>query len=151
MKQRLIRSFIILGLVFVGLSYITKPDPSCVNLYIDYNALDNGTKLTTCVDASEKIGALEVLKKANLKIEGTKKYGDGVICRVNDLPDPTVEKCEDMPPAKAYWAIIIKERNVMPFPKNEWGWGQLAVNQQYLNPGDSLGLVWANNGKVIFP
>jgi len=75
----------------------------------------------------------------------------GVVCRVNGLPNAKVESCEEMPPANAYWAIIIKEKQVIPFPRKEWGWGQLAIDQQYLSPGDSIGLVWANNGKVVFP
>ena len=139
------------GLVIGGLSVVNNSNDSCVNLYVDYGQLDNGAKLTKCIDASTKTTALDLLKSANLTIEGTKKYGDGVVCRVNGLPDETVEKCEDMPPAKAYWAIIIKEKQVLPLPTKEWGWGQLAINQQYLNPGDSIGLVWANDGKVVFP
>lgn len=74
-----------------------------------------------------------------------------VVCRVNNLPDQDSESCEEMPSEKAYWAIIIKEKQVLPLPTKEWGWGQLAINQQYLSPGDSIGLVWANNGKVVFP
>ena len=139
------------GLVIGGLSVVNNSNDSCVNLYVDYGQLDNGAKLTKCIDVSTKTTALDLLKSANLTIEGTKKYGDGVVCRVNGLPDETVEKCEDMPPAKAYWAIIIKEKQVLPLPTKEWGWGQLAINQQYLNPGDSIGLVWANDGKVVFP
>jgi hypothetical protein len=139
------------GLVIGGLSVVNDSNDSCVNLYVDYGQLDNGAKLTKCIDVSTKTNALDLLKSANLTIEGTKKYGDGVVCRVNGLPDETIEKCEDMPPAKAYWAIIVKEKKLIPFPKSEWGWGQLAINQQYLNPGDSIGLVWANDGKVMFP
>ena len=139
------------GLVIGGLSVVNDSNDSCVNLYVDYGQLDNGAKLTKCIDVSTKTNALDLLKSANLTIEGTKKYGDGVVCRVNGLPNPTIESCEGMPSEKAYWAIIVKEKKLIPFPKSEWGWGQLAINQQYLNPGDSIGLVWANNGKVMFP
>jgi len=126
-------------------------DP-CINLYVDFGQLNNNTKLTTCIDTSIKTNALEVLKEANLQIEGTKKYGNGVVCRVNSLPDITVESCEVMPPAEAYWAIIIKEKQVIPFPRKEWGWGQLAIDQQYLNPGDSIGLVWTGpKGDLKWP
>lgn len=140
------------ALVVGGFSIINKSDDNCINLYIDYGQLDNGTKLTKCIDASTKTIALDVLKKANLEIEGTKKYGLGVVYRVNNLPDEKAESCEIMPPEKAYWALIIKEKQMIPFPRKEWGWGQLAVDQQYLNPGDSLGLVWAGpNGELRFP
>jgi hypothetical protein len=139
------------GLVIGVWSSTNSSNDSCVNLYVDYGQLDNGAKLTKCINVSTKTNALDLLKSANLTIEGTKKYGDGVVCRVNGLPNLTIESCEDMPSAKAYWAIIIKEKQVLPLPTKEWGWGQLAINQQYLNPGDSIGLVWANDGKVVFP
>ena len=139
------------GLVIGGFLVINKPDDSCINLYVDYGPLDGGTKLTKCVDVSTKTVALDVLKMVNLKLEGTKKYGLAVVCRVNGLPNQKAESCEAMPPGKAYWAIIIKEKQTIPFPRKEWGWGQLAIDQQYLNPGDSLGLVFADNGEIKFP
>ena len=150
MKRTLI-SLAIVILAFIGLQGISKADSNCINLYVDYGSLENETKLTKCIESSNKIIALDVLRKANLEIEGTKKYGLGVVCRVNGFPNSKVESCEEMPPANAYWAIIIKEKQVIPFPRKEWGWGQLAIDQQYLNPGDSIGLVWADNGKVVFP
>jgi hypothetical protein len=149
--KRVLASLAIVLLAFVGIQGINKSDDSCVNLYVDYGPLDGGTKLTKCIDVSTKTLALDVLKRANLELEGTKKYGLSVVCRVNGLPDEKTESCEIMPPEKAYWAVIIKEKQTIPFPRKEWGWGQLAVDQQYLNPGDSLGLVFANNGEIKFP
>ena len=135
------------GMLFV----VDKPNENCVNLYVDYGVLDNETKIKKCIEASNNTVALDILKKANLKIEGTNKYGLVVVCRVNGLPDEKAEPCETMPPAEAYWAIIIKEKQKVPLPLNEWGWGQLAVDQQILNQGDSIGLVFADNGNVKFP
>jgi hypothetical protein len=152
MIKRIWMSIAIFILAFIGLQGINKSDDGCINLYVDYGQLDSGTKLTKCIDASTKTIALDVLKGASLEIEGTKKYGLGVVCRVNNLPDAKTESCEIMPPAEAYWAIIIKEKQVIPFPRKEWGWGQLAVDQQYLNPGDSIGLVWTGpRGELKFP
>ena len=139
------------GLALSGFLFINKKDNNCVNLYINYGILDNETKLTKCIDVPSKIVALDFLNKANLEIEGTKKYGLAVVCRVNGLPNKKAESCESMPSEKEYWAIIIKEKQKLPFPINEWGWGQLAIDEQFLSPGDSIGLVWANNGKVVFP
>lgn len=150
--KKILMIIVTAALVVGGFSIINKLDDSCINLYVDYGQLDGGTKLTKCIDASTKTIALDVLKKANLEIEGTKKYGLGVVCRVNNLPDEKAESCEIMPPEKAYWALIIKEKQTIPFPRKEWGWGQLAIDQQYLNPGDSLGLVWTGpNGELRFP
>jgi hypothetical protein len=150
--KKILMVVITASLVVGGFSIINKSDDNCINLYVDYGQLDGGTKLTKCIDASTKTIALDVLKKANLEIEGTKKYGLGVVCRVNNLPDEKAESCETMPPAEEYWAIIIKEKQSVPLPINEWGWGQLAIDQQYLNAGDSLGLVWTGpNGELKFP
>ena len=150
--KKILASLAIFIAVGATLFVINKPDDNCINLYVDYGVLDNQTKLEKCVESSSSILALDVLKQANLKIEGTKKYGLGVVCRVNGLPDKKAESCEVMPPAEAYWAIIIKEKQVIPFPRNEWGWGQLAIDQQYLNVGDSVGLVWTGpKGELKFP
>jgi hypothetical protein len=56
-----------------------------------------------------------------------------------------------MPPAEAYWAIIIKKKNVIPFANNEWGWAQKGINETYLSEGDSLGLVFSTEGKLRWP
>jgi hypothetical protein len=150
--KKILASLVIGLLAFVGLQGINKTDDNCINLYIDYGSLDGGAKLTKCIDASNKTIALDILKKANLEVEGTKKYGLGVVCRVNGLPDEKAESCEIMPPEKAYWGLIIKEKQTIPFPRKEWGWGQLAIDQQYLSPGDSIGLVWTGpNGELKFP
>ena len=147
-----ILSVIITSLLVVGgFLVIDKKDTNCVNLYINYGPLDGEAKVTKCIDVSGNTTALDILRKANLQVEGTKKYGLSVVCRVNGLPDEKVEPCETMPSEKAYWAIIIKEKQIIPFPRKEWGWGQLAVDQQILNPGDSIGLVFADNGNVAFP
>lgn len=131
-----------------------KQEPDCINVYVDYGQLDNKTKLQICLTAGEKTNALDVLENVGLNIEGTQKYGDAVVCRVNNLPDKSVEPCEIMPPEKAYWAVLIKERQTVPIPfgfGSAWGWAQVGVNEIYLDPGDSIGLVFADNGEVAFP
>lgn len=151
MIQKLLTSVVIFILAFFGLSLVTKEDSQCVNIYVDYSILDNQTKFNKCVKVYTETAAIDVLRKANIELEGTQKYGLAVICRVNGLPDARSESCETMPSEKAYWAIIIKEKQTIPFPRQEWGWGQLGVKEQYLSPGDSIGLVFADNGKVRFP
>lgn len=152
MINKTLMSILVIVFAFFGLSFITDEQTKCVNLYIDYASLDNNTKSTKCLAANNEVTALDVLKQANLQIEGTKKYGLSVICRVNGLPNAKIESCDTMPSEKAYWAVIIKEKQFLPFPTKEWGWGQLAIDQQYLSPGDSLGLVWTGpNGELRFP
>jgi hypothetical protein len=32
-----------------------------------------------------------------------------------------------------------------------WGWAQTGINEVYLEPGDAIGLVFADEGDVRFP
>ncbi len=56
-----------------------------------------------------------------------------------------------MPPEDAYWAVIIKKKQVLLFPKNEWGWAEKAINETTLYAGDSIGLVFSTNGELRWP
>jgi hypothetical protein len=150
MKKRLV-PFVIIFLFLSGLIFINKPDTPCVNLYIDYGSLDNKTISTECITISNKTNALDILDRAEYKIEGTQKYGNAIVCRVNGLPDKKVESCEIMPPAEAFWAVIIKKKEIIPPLSTDWGWAQKGINETYLSSGDSLGLVFSTNGEVKWP
>jgi hypothetical protein len=139
------------GLVAGGFYISSASNEDCVNLYVDYGSINNQEKITRCISAVDDTNALDILAKASLKIEGTNKYGNAVVCRVNGLPDKSVESCEIMPPENAYWAVIIKKKQVIPFPSNEWGWAQKGINETYLSPGDNLGLVFSTDGDVRWP
>ena len=150
MKNRLISSFLVIGLAYFGFSYLDNSHPSCVNLYVDFGSLNDETKIEQCVQVSGEVNALEMLRSAGYTTEGTSKYGDAVVCRLNGLPDKSVESCEVMPPENAYWAVIIKEKKPLLF-FNEWGWAQTGINNIYLSSGDSLGLVFSTNGDLKWP
>jgi len=141
MKQRLITSFLVIVLAFFGLSYVTKSDTNCVNLYVDFGLLNAETKVEQCIEVSTETG---------YTTEGTQKYGDAVVCRLNGLPDKSVETCEVMPPENAFWAVIVKEKKLLPF-FNDWGWAQTGINDVTLSSGDSLGLVFSTNGDLKWP
>jgi len=148
MKIKIIFFSIVLSLW--GLLYVRATDTDCVNVYIDYGSLDNQYQLTKCITVSGNTNALDILKKANVTIEGTEKYKDAVVCRVNGLPDKSVELCKSMPPENAFWAVIIKDKKIIPL-FNDWGWAQTGINEIYLSKGDSLGLVFSTNGDLKWP
>ncbi len=150
MKNKLILSFLIISFTYIGLSFLSKPDSNCVNLYVDFGSLNAETKVEKCIDISAETNALELLKISGYTTEGTQKYGDAVICRLNGLPDKSVETCEVMPPEDAYWAVIVKEKKLLPL-FNEWGWAQTGINEISLSEGDSLGLVFSTNGDLQWP
>jgi hypothetical protein len=149
-RNKLILSFLIISFTYIGLSFLSKPDSNCVNLYVDFGSLNAETKVEKCIDISAETNALELLKISGYTTEGTQKYGDAVICRLNGLPDKSVETCEVMPPEDAYWAVIVKEKKLLPF-FNEWGWAQTGINEISLSEGDSLGLVFSTNGDLQWP
>jgi hypothetical protein len=143
-----------IGLVLGGTYVLQNQDADCVTLYVDYGPLGSGTPSTSCIPVSGKTNALDLLADAGLTVEGTREYGNAVVCRINSLPNSVVESCEKMPPAEAYWAVLVKEHEVLPVPFNtagEWGWAQTGINEVYLNPGDAIGLVFADDGEVRFP
>ena len=74
MKQRLITSFLVIVLAFFGLSYVTKSDTNCVNLYVDFGSLNAETKVEQCIEVSTETNALQLLKTAGYTTEGTELY-----------------------------------------------------------------------------
>ncbi len=149
MKNKLIILFFVLALSALGMQAIVAK-PSCINLYVDYGSLSNQKKIKECID-QDNINALDFIRQAGYTTEGTIKYGDAVLCRLNGLPSNKEESCSEMPPENAYWAVIIKKKQTLPIPRNEWGWAEKAINETYLSAGDSIGLVFSTNGELIWP
>jgi hypothetical protein len=106
MKKPVI-AVLITALLGVGIVSLYQPPTNCVSIYVDYGSLDSGSPIEKCVVTSGEANALALLDIARISIEGTQKYGNAVVCRVNGLPDATVETCEEMPPAEAYWAVFM--------------------------------------------
>lgn len=150
MNEKRITLVLVILLGLFGLSSVSKSGSNCVNLYIDFGSLDAGTKVEECVEVFSETNALQILKNAGYTTEGTQKYGDAVLCRLNNLPTTSVESCENMPPENAFWAVITKENKLLPF-FNDWGWAQVGINELYLSKGDSLGLVFSTNGDLKWP
>ena len=153
MKNKL---FIVLLIAagIVGFNSVSGKPDTCVNTYIDFGSLDHDTKVIGCVPTENGAIALEVLAKSGIDLTGTEKYGLQVVCRVNDLPKPELEPCKTMPPEDAYWAVIVKRRSSsfeLFSSKNKWGWADKGISDVYLNPGDSIGLVYTEKGKVRWP
>ncbi len=98
----------------------------------------------------------DALAAVGVTTEGTAKYGDQVVCRVNGLPSPdkpfTVpghsaysETCANMAPEFAYWALWIK-----PGAK-DWAYASEGVSTQQVSAGDSIGLVFTTGGATPTP
>lgn len=157
-KNKHLSIFITAGLVLggVGFAVATQPNKECITVYVDYGVLDSNSKSSKCLPVTGEANGLKLLTDAGLALEGTGKYGLGVVCRVNSLPSPTqpigikdhenyVETCAEMPAAFAYWAVIVKQ-GALP-----WGWAATGIEEVTLKPGDSLGLVFVDNENLEFP
>ena len=146
---------VLLALVFASGLYASQgKQPDCINVHVDYGSLNNEAVTQVCLDVNGPMKAIDVVESVGFILEGTQKYGDAVVCRVNGLPDKTAESCREMPPAEAYWAILIKEKQFIPIPfgfGSNWGWAQTGMNEINLNPGDSIGLVFVKDGEVRYP
>lgn len=129
-------------------------DCAGVEVIVNFDLL-GGTDIAKCVPTSSAISATDVLKSAGVKTEGTKQYGDAVICRVNSLPSVTQpfvvaglevnETCDVMPSANAYWSLWQKTGSA------DWGYATAGVADITLNPGDQLGLVFTVNNSTASP
>lgn len=154
MKKKLVTPLVaVLTLATAGIVW-HNASANCVELYIDYGPLNNGAIIEDCIPVNGSINALDLLENSGFSTEGTVEYGEAVLCRLNNLPDITTESCESMPPAESYWAVLVKEHQLVPIPfgiTGAWGWAQTGINDVYLDAGDSLGLVFADNKEVRFP
>lgn len=149
MKKLLATMLIISG--FWGIATVVEKNHDCINIYVDFGSLDQNKKIIGCIDANEKESALTLLENAGIKVDGTDKYGLQVVCRVNNMPDVSRESCAVMPPEDAYWAVIVKGKGLPMDPAKEWGWAKTGISEVYLEPGESLGLVFTENGEMKWP
>lgn len=153
MVYKIVLSIAVLLGGFGVISVATNSNPDCINLYVDYGVLGEPT-VEECIQWVDEVKALDFLKNNGFKVQGTAKYGDAVVCRLNNLPGIKEESCEEMPSEKAYWAILEKRKQLIPNPfdlNGKYTWAQVGINELSIKPGDSLALVFADNGNVRFP
>jgi hypothetical protein len=135
-----------------------KADGSCDGVVVEVNFGELGERIKSCVAVN---GTTEVAKnlfgQAGVNIEGTRVYGDAVVCRVNGVPsktepiivegeEPHVESCDEFPPAFAYWALWVKDSD-----DDEWDYATEGVSSLQLSKGQSVGLALTLGGNVVTP
>ena len=161
-------SAIFVAVLVVGCTSLwsTQTRANCVNVLIDYGSLDSSNAdFEKCLPVTGEITALELMQNANFKLEGTNKYGNNVVCRLNNLPKPNqaigvkghenyIEECNEMPASFAYWAVLEKRWQIIPNPfdlNGKWAWAQVGVAELAMKQGDGLAFVFVTNGDVKFP
>jgi hypothetical protein len=135
-------------------AYLVTGECAGVEVAVNYGGL--AKRSSYCVEVSEPTAASEVLRLANIEVEGTVTYPDQIVCRVNGLPsateaidipggEPHLETCENMPPEFAYWALWVRDG------AQEWEYASEGVGTLVLEPGSSIGLAFSRAGKVLLP
>lgn len=133
-------------------------DGSCdgVEVVVNYSDLAETTKQCIGLDGNSEL-AKNVLASAGIAIEGTKAYGDQVICRVNNIPaadkeilvegeEPYIETCEEMPAAFAYWGLWVRDSQ-----SAEWEYAMEGISSLQLSRGQSIGLAFSLAGEAPNP
>ena len=148
MNNKIIKITIILAIIattILGFSSIKDAnpnvDPSCINLYIDKG---DGKPIQGCWGSQHEVAGLSLLLRAGHYTEGTKKYPDQIICRIDGFPSYKVEPCDNMPSADAYWAILVEKNG-------KWSMAQVGIKDILVRPGEGIGFVFTNKGKVKYP
>ncbi|MBJ7507301.1 MAG: hypothetical protein JHC72_07875, partial [Candidatus Nanopelagicus sp.] len=88
--RKFFSAIFVVVLVISGVTlWSTQTRANCVNVLIDYGSLDSSNAdFEKCLTVTGEITALELMQNANFKLEGTNKYGNNVVCRLNNLPKP---------------------------------------------------------------
>lgn len=133
-------------------------DGSCdgVEVVLNYSKLAPKTRQCIAIDGNGET-AKNILASAGIAIEGTRSYGDAVVCRVNEVPSDSepleiegeeayLETCEDMPAAFAYWGLWVKEDQ-----NSEWAYAMEGIGTLPMKKGQSLGLAFSISGAAPTP
>ena len=139
-----------------------SPSGSCagVTVIVTYGLLGENSgpaNITACAPlASGTETVADALAAVKVTTEGTAKYGDQVVCRVNGFPaadkpftvpghNPYSEKCSTMAPEFAYWALWIRPG------QGKWDYATEGASTQKVAVGDSIGLVFTTGRATPTP
>lgn len=157
-------SAVALALTMSGCAPAPAPGPTAtcspstgVSVVVNFSGFFGASDIAACAplaDGAETVA--DALSAVGITTEGTVKYGDQVVCRVNSLPaadkpfivpghDPYTESCKDMAPEYAYWALWVKSGS------GAWDYAAEGVATQKVAPGDSIGLVFTTGGSTPTP
>lgn len=128
-----------------------------VKVIVDSGALEqDAADKNVCVPVEGPTVASKLLEEAQIETEGTTKYPNELVCRVNGVPAADFdikhkggtyrEECKDMPAAFAYWALWVK-----PSADGEWAYAQEGLATLKVSPGQSLELLYTVDGAPAAP
>lgn len=129
-----------------------------VTVMVDFQAL-GGDTIVRCYPSAAPGTGLDALKGAGFQIEGTRKEGEGFVCRIENRPsavedlslasrDHYREACVVTPPSEAYWSYWHAGNDC------EWQYSQWGVKNRQFTPGGFEGWSFsldATDGKAPQP
>ncbi|TDC74131.1 hypothetical protein E1283_16885 [Streptomyces hainanensis] len=95
------------------------PDGDGVTVVVDFRELGGG-RVVRCAPGAQADG-LAALRDAGFQVNGTSRWGDSFVCRINNRPGADSEPCVDTPPASAYWSYWHAENG------GSWTYSQLGA------------------------
>ncbi len=132
-----VATFVVAMLPAVGLSAPAAAAACQAGTGVTVVVQGGGMNATTCVSGSG-MTALQALQRAGYSTEGTARYGNSVLCRVNGYPGN--QDCGNMPPASAYWALSSSSGN------GSWTYSSSGVTSLTLGAGDWVGFRFGSGG-----
>jgi hypothetical protein len=136
----------------------TATAAACAGVFVTVQSgLLGGDDVESCAAATSPITAAAALAAVGVTTEGTRQYGDQVVCRVNGEPSaskpftvpghaPYTETCAGMPAAFAYWGVWVRDA-----PAGQWDYAQSGIGTQQLKPGQALGLKFTTGSDTTPP
>lgn len=122
-------------------------DASGVTVVVDFTDL-GGAVVVRCVRGPlpDGMSGLEALRGAGFTVEGTARWGDAFVCRIQGRPaadeslsfdgeDDYHERCQDTPPAQAYWGYWYADDG------GSWRYSSQSAASRQVNEGGFEG--WA--------
>ncbi|OYN92485.1 hypothetical protein [Parenemella sanctibonifatiensis] len=121
-----------------------------ISVVVDSTQFDAGGQVTIrCVRGMpDESLALTVIRTAGFSIQGTARFGDALVCRVDGRPSateklvdrdgrPHYETCANTPEASAYWTFWYSRPG-----QRSWTFSQQGVAGRWVDNGELLALVF---------
>lgn len=145
--QRLVRVLGALVLAVAGAAFVPAPAMAAycsnngVHVLVDFGSLGGGLQ-TGCARTTSRITGDQAFAVAGFSLSFVSKF-PGAVCRVEGKPES--EKCAEMPPRNAYWALFVARSG------GKWAYSQASVGSTRLVPGDSVAFAWQSTSSTRAP
>lgn len=111
-----------------------------VNVVVDFQGIGDGVQQECVEDGAGKTAAA-VFEEAGFELTPVGAF-PGAACQVDELPADV--KCQDMPPANAYWGLFVGK-------DGKWDYAPTGADQLKVKDGDFVGFAWQTSETPALP